>query len=130
MAPAEAREDATAGGVDWRAVTFEGNRRLQEEEFRALSFRDKLKVVEQLSVVAEHFARRRAAHASAAGASAPPGAPALAAAHAPARHPPAAPRTGADSRPPPTGRLGPGACSRPPPPAQHACPGAAGRRGV
>lgn len=75
MAPAEAREDATAGGVDWRAVTFEGNRRLQEEEFRALSFRDKLKVVEQLSMVAEHFARRRTARAPGAG-SRPPSPPA------------------------------------------------------
>ncbi len=72
MAPAEAREDARAGGADWRAVTFAGNRRLQEEEFRALSFRDKLKVVEQLSVVAEHFARRRTARAPGAGSHPPP----------------------------------------------------------
>lgn len=48
-----------ADGGDWQAVTFEGNRRRQQQEFRALPFRDKLKVIEQLSLVAEHFAARR-----------------------------------------------------------------------
>ena len=51
-----------ADEIDWRVVTFAGNRRRQQEEFRALPLRDKLIVIEQLSMVAEHFrARRRAA---------------------------------------------------------------------
>ena len=78
MAPA----DTGAEAVDWQGVTFEGNRRLQQEEFRALSFRDKLKVIEQLALVTEHFARRRAARGSA------PDAPPLPA----ARQPPGAAR--------------------------------------
>ncbi|MDE0446171.1 MAG: hypothetical protein OXH96_05810 [Spirochaetaceae bacterium] len=45
---------------DWRVVTFAGNRRRQREEFRALPLRDKLLVIEQLSVVAEYFLARRA----------------------------------------------------------------------
>ena len=51
--------------IDWRAVTFAGNRRRQREEFRTLPLRDKLIVIEQLSMVAEYFrARRRAARAT------------------------------------------------------------------
>ena len=60
-------------GGDWQAATFEGNRRLQQQEFRALPFRDKLKVIEQLSLVAEHFAaRRRPAKGAAPGPPPPP----------------------------------------------------------
>ena len=51
-----------ADEIDWRVVTFAGNRRRQREEFRALPLRDKLIVIEQLSMVTEYFlARRRAA---------------------------------------------------------------------
>ena len=49
-----------ADEIDWRAVTFAGNRRRQREEFRALPLRDKLIVIEQLSMVAEYFHARRA----------------------------------------------------------------------
>lgn len=70
MAPADTGPEA----VDWQGVTFEGNRRLQQEEFRALSFRDKLKVIEQLALVTEHFARRRTARGSAPAAPPPPAA--------------------------------------------------------
>ena len=48
--------------IDWRVVTFAGNRRRQREEFRALPLRDKLVAIEQLSMVTEYFrARRRTA---------------------------------------------------------------------
>ena len=47
------------GNEDWTAATFAGNRRRQHEEFRALSFRDKLLVLEQLAEVAEYFQSRR-----------------------------------------------------------------------
>ena len=51
-----------ADEIDWRVVTFAGNRRRQREEFRALPLRDKLVAIEQLSMVTEFFrARRRAA---------------------------------------------------------------------
>jgi hypothetical protein len=43
--------------IDWSLTTFEGNRRRQHEEFRALPFREKLKVIEQLSTVMD-FVRR------------------------------------------------------------------------
>ena len=49
-----------ADELDWRVVTFAGNRRRQREECRALPLRDKLLVIEQLSMVAEYFLARRA----------------------------------------------------------------------
>ena len=48
-----------ADDVDWQVVTFAGNRRRRHEEFRALPLREKLKVIEQLSEVAEYFRTRR-----------------------------------------------------------------------
>lgn len=45
--------------MDWSVTTFEGNRRRQHEEFRALSFREKLMRVEQMSAVVEFFLSRR-----------------------------------------------------------------------
>ena len=45
--------------VDWSVTTFEGNRRRQHEEFRALSFREKLMRIEQMSAVVEFFLSRR-----------------------------------------------------------------------
>ena len=54
-----------ADETDWRVVTFAGNRRRQQEEFRALPLRDKLVVIEQLSMATEYFlARRRGAEQS------------------------------------------------------------------
>ena len=50
-----------ADEIDWQVVTFAGNRRRQREEFRALPLRDKLIVIEQLSMVSEYFRARRPA---------------------------------------------------------------------
>ena len=47
--------------IDWRVVTFAGNRRRQREEFHALPLREKLIAIEQLSMVTEYFLARRAA---------------------------------------------------------------------
>ena len=41
--------------IDWSLTTFEGNRRRQHEAFRALSFREKLLRLEQMSEVAQIF---------------------------------------------------------------------------
>lgn len=46
---------------EWNLGTWEGNRRRQHREFLALSFREKLNAVEQLSEVARFFAERRRA---------------------------------------------------------------------
>jgi len=46
---------------DWSATAWEGNRRRQHQEFLALSFRDKLIVLEQLGEVTRFFAERRQA---------------------------------------------------------------------
>ncbi len=48
-----------ADEVDWSLATFKGIRRRHRERFAALSFREKMLVVEQLAEVAEHFALRR-----------------------------------------------------------------------
>ncbi|MGH6691048.1 MAG: hypothetical protein ACREF4_10265 [Gammaproteobacteria bacterium] len=45
----------------WRLGTWEGNRRRQHEEFRALPLREKIAVIEQLAEVTELFAARRRA---------------------------------------------------------------------
>ena len=60
-----------ADEIDWRMVTFAGNRRRQREEFRALPLRDKLIVIEQLAMVTEYFLARRRAASDDRGASAP-----------------------------------------------------------
>ena len=44
--------------IDWQATTFEGNRRRQHQEFRALSFREKLAAIEDLGEVGAFFASR------------------------------------------------------------------------
>jgi hypothetical protein len=46
-------------GIDWSLTTYEGNRRRQHEEFRALPLREKLARIEQMEAVAEHFSSRR-----------------------------------------------------------------------
>jgi len=46
-------------GIDWSVTTFEGNRRRQLNEFRALSFREKLKHMEQMGEVIQYFASQR-----------------------------------------------------------------------
>ena len=43
----------------WRFGTWEGNRRRQHEEFRALPLRDKIAIIEQLGEVTALFAARR-----------------------------------------------------------------------
>ena len=45
----------------WRLGTWEGNRRRQHEEFRALPLREKIAVIEQLAEVTALFAARRRA---------------------------------------------------------------------
>ena len=47
--------------VDWSLTTWEGNRRQQHREFYALSFREKLEIVEQLGEMALLFTERRRA---------------------------------------------------------------------
>lgn len=47
--------------VDWSVTSWEGNRRLQHQEFLALPFRDKVRAIEQLGEIAEWFADRRRA---------------------------------------------------------------------
>jgi hypothetical protein len=43
----------------WRLGTWEGNRRRQHEEFRALPLREKIAIIEQLGEVTALFAARR-----------------------------------------------------------------------
>jgi hypothetical protein len=45
----------------WRLSTWEGNRRRQHQEFRALPLREKIAIIEQLGEVTELFASRRRA---------------------------------------------------------------------
>jgi hypothetical protein len=47
--------------IDWSVTTWEGNRRRQHREFRALSFREKMEVIEQMGDVEALFAERRRA---------------------------------------------------------------------
>jgi hypothetical protein len=49
---------------DWALATWEGNRRIQRREFQALSFREKVRVIESLGEVTEFFARRATARAA------------------------------------------------------------------
>ena len=44
---------------DWSLTTFEGNRLRQQRELMALPFREKLRVLEHLSEVADLLARAR-----------------------------------------------------------------------
>ncbi len=50
--------------IDWTLATHDGNRRRQHEEFRALSFRDKLMRIEELGEVVAYFESRRIARAA------------------------------------------------------------------
>ena len=45
----------------WRLGTWEGNRRRQHQEFRALPLREKIAIIEQLGEVTAVFAARRRA---------------------------------------------------------------------
>lgn len=47
----------------WEAATWEGLRRVQRREFRALPLREKLAIVEQMGEVAALFADKRNARA-------------------------------------------------------------------
>jgi hypothetical protein len=44
--------------IDWTLTTWEGNRRRQHEDFLALSFREKVALIEQLGEVSEFFRRK------------------------------------------------------------------------
>jgi hypothetical protein len=46
------------GSIDWSLTTWEGNRRRQRDEFRRLSFREKIERIEQMEDVAALFNRR------------------------------------------------------------------------
>lgn len=46
-------------GIDWSLTTYEGNRRRQHEEFRALSFREKLLIVEDMGDIVARLQSRR-----------------------------------------------------------------------
>ena len=47
--------------IDWSLATFEGLRRQQHGEFRALSLREKIRILEETADVARVFAARAAA---------------------------------------------------------------------
>lgn len=50
--------------IDWSVTTYDGNRRRQHQEFRALPFRKKLALIEQQGEVGAYFAARRSARGS------------------------------------------------------------------
>lgn len=52
--------------ADWSLATWEGSRRRQHQEFHALSFREKVQVLEELDEVVRAFTKDRTA-ANAAG---------------------------------------------------------------
>ena len=47
--------------TDWSDASWEGHRRRQHRDFQALTFREKLAIIEQLGEVAAFFAERREA---------------------------------------------------------------------
>ena len=49
--------------IDWRATTWRENRRRQHLEFLSLTFREKMRVIEDLGEVAAFFQERRQARA-------------------------------------------------------------------
>jgi hypothetical protein len=49
---------------DWTLGTWEGIRRAQQREFQALSFRDKLRALENLGEVTDFFAGRAKARSA------------------------------------------------------------------
>ena len=51
--------DPLPDDIDWSLTTFEGNRRRQHEEFRALSFREKLAALEDMDEVVAFFGGRK-----------------------------------------------------------------------
>jgi hypothetical protein len=54
-----------AGEPDWTLATWEGNRLAQHRAFQALSFRDKVRAIENLGEVTEFFVHRAKARAAA-----------------------------------------------------------------
>lgn len=50
-----------ADSVDWGVAGWEGHRRRQHQEFRALTFREKLEIIDQLGEVSAFFTERRRA---------------------------------------------------------------------
>ena len=51
-------ENPVADQPDWTLATWAGNRLAQHREFQALTFREKLRTIEQLGEVTEFFAGR------------------------------------------------------------------------
>jgi hypothetical protein len=45
--------------IDWSLTSWEGSRRAQLRRWRALSLRQKLLVLEEMTEIAEHFGRMR-----------------------------------------------------------------------
>ena len=50
--------------IDWSLTTWEGNRRRQHAEFRALPFREKILMIEQMGDVSAIFGSPRTTHDS------------------------------------------------------------------
>lgn len=50
---------------DWKLATWDGQRRLQMEEFHALPFAEKMRIIEEMADLAREFAARRLARATA-----------------------------------------------------------------
>jgi hypothetical protein len=44
--------------IDWKSTTWRENRRRQHREFQSLSFREKMKRIEEMAEVAARFRRR------------------------------------------------------------------------
>jgi len=57
---------------DWKLATWEGQRQLQMQEFHALPFSEKMRIIEEMADLARTFAALRIARASATPASVPP----------------------------------------------------------
>lgn len=53
--------DPLPDDIDWSLTTFEGNRRRQHQEFRALTFREKLAALEDMAEIVALFAGRKTA---------------------------------------------------------------------
>jgi hypothetical protein len=45
--------------IDWSLTSWEGSRRAQLRRWRALSLRQKLQALEEMTEIAEHFGRMR-----------------------------------------------------------------------
>lgn len=55
----ESRMSEIPGNIDWSLTSWEGSRRAQLRRWRALSLRQKLLALEEMTEIAEHFGRMR-----------------------------------------------------------------------